>query len=118
MSTKDERTQIPEVLPLIPLRDLIIFPNLVVPLFVGRERSISALEQSMRTDHLVALVTQRAAETQDPGPEEIYDVGCVVTVLQELKLPTAPRRHSSRASSASASSSTWRPTRICRCASR
>jgi len=87
MSTKDERTQIPEVLPLIPLRDLILFPNLVVPLFVGRERSISALEQSMRTDHLVALVTQHAAETQDPGPSEIYDVGCVVTVLQELKLP-------------------------------
>jgi ATP-dependent Lon protease len=74
-------------LPLIPLRDLILFPNLVVPLFVGRERSINALEQSMRTDHLVALVTQRAAETQDPGPEEVYDVGCVVTVLQELKLP-------------------------------
>lgn len=87
MSTNDERTQIPEVLPLIPLRDLIIFPNLVVPLFVGRERSTRALEQSMRTDHLVALVTQHAAETQDPGPGEIYDVGCVVTVLQELKLP-------------------------------
>ncbi|MDZ4179415.1 MAG: endopeptidase La [Coriobacteriia bacterium] len=87
MSTQDERAQIPEVLPLIPLRDLILFPNLVVPLFVGRERSISALEQSMRTDHLVALVTQHSAETQDPGPDEIYDVGCVVTVLQELKLP-------------------------------
>ncbi len=87
MSGKDERMQIPEVLPLIPLRDLIIFPNLVVPLFVGRERSISALEQSMRTDHLVALVTQHAAEVQDPGPDEIYDVGCVVTILQELKLP-------------------------------
>lgn len=87
MSTKDDQTHIPEVLPLIPLRDLIVFPNLVVPLFVGRERSISALEQCMRTDHLVALVTQRAAETQDPGPGDIYDVGCVVTVLQELKLP-------------------------------
>ncbi len=87
MSTKDEHTPIPDVLPLIPLRDLIVFPNLVVPLFVGRERSINALEQSMRSDHLVALVTQRAAETQDPTPEEIYDVGCVVTILQELKLP-------------------------------
>jgi len=87
MSTKDDQTHIPEVLPLIPLRDLIVFPNLVVPLFVGRERSISALEQCMRTDHLVALVTQREAETQDPGAGDIYDVGCVVTVLQELKLP-------------------------------
>ncbi|KUK47243.1 MAG: Lon protease [Actinobacteria bacterium 66_15] len=87
MSTKDDKMQVPDVLPLIPLRDLIIFPNLVVPLFVGRERSISALEQCMRTDHLVALVTQREAATQDPGPSDIYDVGCVVTVLQELKLP-------------------------------
>ncbi|MBN2247956.1 MAG: endopeptidase La [Coriobacteriia bacterium] len=87
MSSKDDQTQIPEVLPLIPLRDLIVFPNLVVPLFVGRERSISALEQCMRTDHLVALVTQREAETPDPTADEIYDVGCVVTVLQELKLP-------------------------------
>ena len=87
MSMKDDKTQVPDVLPLIPLRDLIIFPNLVVPLFVGRERSISALEQCMRSDHLVALVTQREAATQDPGPSDIYDVGCVVNVLQELKLP-------------------------------
>ncbi|MHB8740136.1 MAG: LON peptidase substrate-binding domain-containing protein, partial [Coriobacteriia bacterium] len=87
MSSKDDHTHIPEVLPLIPLRDLIVFPNLVVPLFVGRERSISALEQCMRTDHLVALVTQREAETTDPTADQIYDVGCVVTVLQELKLP-------------------------------
>ena len=87
MSMKDARVAIPEVLPLIPLRDLILFPNLVVPLFVGRERSINALEEAMRTDHLVALVTQHAAEIQDPGPEDIYEVGCVVTILQELKLP-------------------------------
>ena len=87
MSMKAEHPSIPDVLPLIPLRDLILFPNLVVPLFVGRERSINALEQTMRSDHLVALVTQRAAETQDPQPEDIYDIGCVVTVLQELKLP-------------------------------
>ena len=87
MSTRDEHPPIPTILPLIPLRDLILFPNLVVPLFVGRERSINALEQCMRTDHLVALVTQRAAEIQDPGPDDIYEVGCVVTVLQELKLP-------------------------------
>ena len=87
MSMKAEHPSIPDVLPLIPLRDLILFPNLVVPLFVGRERSINALEQTMRSDHLVALVTQRAAETPDPQPDDIYDIGCVVTVLQELKLP-------------------------------
>ena len=87
MSTKDNETRVPEILPLVPLRDLILFPNLVVPLFVGRERSINALEEAMREDHLVALVTQRAAETQDPEPGDIYEIGCAVSILQELKLP-------------------------------
>jgi len=87
MSQLDENTAIPEILPLIPLRDLILFPNLVVPLFVGRERSIKALEEAMRRDHYVALATQRKAETQDPGAEDIYEIGCVVSVMQELKLP-------------------------------
>jgi ATP-dependent Lon protease len=87
MSTKDQEIRVPEILPLIPLRDLILFPNLVVPLFVGRERSINALEEAMREDHLVALVTQRAAETQDPEPGEIFEIGCAVSILQELKLP-------------------------------
>ena len=87
MSQQSEVRTIPDVLPLIPLRDLILFPNLVVPLFVGRERSINALEEAMREDHLVALVTQRVAETQDPGPEDIYEVGCVASIMQELKLP-------------------------------
>jgi ATP-dependent Lon protease len=87
MSQTDDRDEIPEILPLIPLRDLTLFPNLVVPLFVGRERSIEALEEAMRKGHVVALVTQREAETQDPTPEDMYEVGCVAAVMQELKLP-------------------------------
>jgi len=87
MSQQSDVHAIPDVLPLIPLRDLILFPNLVVPLFVGRERSINALEESMREDHLVALVTQREAEIQDPGPGDIYEIGCVASIMQELKLP-------------------------------
>ncbi len=87
MSQRDDAPLNSQLLPLIPLRDLILFPNLVVPLFVGRERSIKALEESMRGDHLVALVTQRRAETQDPEAEDLYDIGCVATVMQELKLP-------------------------------
>jgi ATP-dependent Lon protease len=83
----EEITQIPDELPLIPLRDLILVPNLVVPLFVGRERSIVALEEAMRGGHQVALVTQRQPETEDPGPEDMYEIGCVANVLQELKLP-------------------------------
>jgi len=87
MSQQSDVRAIPHVLPLIPLRDLILFPNLVVPLFVGRERSINALEEAMREDHLVALVTQREAEVQDPGPDDVYEIGCVASIMQELKLP-------------------------------
>lgn len=87
MSQRSESPAIPDTLPLIPLRDLILFPNLVVPLFVGREKSIKALEEAMREDHLVALVTQRHPETQEPGPEDIYEIGCVASIMQELKLP-------------------------------
>ncbi|HET6352182.1 MAG TPA: endopeptidase La [Coriobacteriia bacterium] len=76
-----------QILPLIPLRDLILFPNLVVPLFVGRERSIKALEAAMREEHLVALATQKVAETQEPGPEDVFEIGCAATIMQELKLP-------------------------------
>ncbi len=87
MSQSHHVNEIPELLPLIPLRDLILFPNLVVPLFVGRERSIRALEEAMRADHYVALATQKSAETQDPDSADIYEIGCIATVMQELKLP-------------------------------
>jgi ATP-dependent Lon protease len=83
----DSPTEVPDILPLIPLRDLVLFPNLVVPLFVGREKSILALEESLRGDHHVALVLQMEPETQDPEQGDIHAIGCVGTVLQELKLP-------------------------------
>jgi ATP-dependent Lon protease len=83
----NDAQHIPDILPLIPLRDLILFPNLVVPLFVGRERSITALEEAMRQDHYVALVTQKKPDTQEPDPADLHEIGCVATVLQELKLP-------------------------------
>ncbi len=79
--------KIPKELPLIPLRDLVVFPNLVVPLFVGRQRSMNALEKAMQKDHLVLLVSQKKAEIQEPSPEELYEIGCVATIMQELKLP-------------------------------
>jgi ATP-dependent Lon protease len=87
MSTTNGKSEVPTSLPLIPLRDLTLFPNLVVPLFVGREPSIEALEEAMREGHLVALVTQKHAETQDPDPTDMYEIGCVASIMQELKLP-------------------------------
>lgn len=79
--------KIPKKLTLIPLRDLIIFPNLVVPLFVGRDKSIKALEEAMKEEHIIALATQKVAEMQDPDVSDLYTVGCAATIMQELKLP-------------------------------
>jgi ATP-dependent Lon protease len=73
--------------PLLPLRDMIIFPHMVVPLFVGREKSISALEEAQRNNNEIFLVTQRDASVLNPDREDIYEVGVVVNIIQMLRLP-------------------------------
>ena len=73
--------------PLLPLRDIVIFPSMVVPLFVGREKSIKALQEVMRTDKSIVLVTQKNSDIDDPTDKDIYGVGCLSKVLQLLKLP-------------------------------
>ena len=75
------------VIPLLPLRDIIVFPHLMVPLFVGREKSIAALNAAMTRDREIFLVAQRNAKTNDPKQEDIYTVGTISTILQMLKLP-------------------------------
>ena len=74
-------------LPLLPLRDVVVYPHMVIPLFVGRERSIQALEEAMASDKQILLVAQKNASVDDPGEDDIYSVGTVSTVLQLLKLP-------------------------------
>ncbi len=74
-------------LPLLPLRDIIVFPHMVVPLFVGRERSINALEEAMSHDKEILLAAQRKAKTNDPAPEDIYPVGTIGKIIQLLRLP-------------------------------
>jgi len=83
----DFGSQDPSVHPVLPLRDIVVFPHMVVPLFVGREKSIRALEEVMRSDRQILLVTQVNASDDDPNPEDIYSVGTLATVLQLLKLP-------------------------------
>ena len=73
--------------PLLPLRDIVIFPSMVVPLFVGREKSIKALQEVMKTDKSIVLVTQKNSEVDDPGSKDLYQYGCLSKVLQLLKLP-------------------------------
>ncbi|NKC31341.1 endopeptidase La [Falsiroseomonas selenitidurans] len=76
-----------ELLPVLPLRDIVVFPHMIVPLFVGREKSVRALEAVMRDDKQILLVAQKNAAQDDPGAEDLYQVGTVSTVLQLLKLP-------------------------------
>ena len=73
--------------PLLPLRDIVIFPSMVVPLFVGREKSIKALQEVMKTDKSIVLTTQKNSEIDDPISEDLYQYGCLSKVLQLLKLP-------------------------------
>ena len=76
-----------ETLPVLPLRDIVVFPHMIVLLFVGREKSIKALEEVMREDKRILLAAQRNPGDDDPAPDAIYTVGTVAQVLQLLKLP-------------------------------
>src|ERR1700751_3931104 len=73
--------------PVLPLRDIVVFPHMIVPLFVGREKSIKALEEVMRSDTFILLATQKNASDDDPATSAIYEIGTLASVLQLLKLP-------------------------------
>ena len=88
MSDQSEKqTEIPVVLPVLPLRNIVVFPGMIVPLFVGREKSIRALEDVMADDKEMLLVSQKDGDQDDPQPEDMHDIGTIGTVLQMLKLP-------------------------------
>ncbi len=74
-------------IPVLPLRDVVVYPHMVIPLFVGRDKSIQALESAMEKDKQILLVAQKSAAEDDPNPEDVYDIGTVSTILQLLKLP-------------------------------
>jgi ATP-dependent Lon protease len=74
-------------LPLLPLRDVVVFPHMVIPLFVGRPRSIRALEAAMEAGKSIMLAAQKSAGKDDPTPDDVYEIGCVAVILQMLKLP-------------------------------
>ena len=85
MTTTTERERL--VLPVLPLRDVVVFPHMVIPLFVGRDKSIRALDIAMEGDKRILLVAQKSAETDDPGAADLYPTGTLAQVLQLLKLP-------------------------------
>ena len=87
MSASTALPTTPLDLPLLPLRDVVVFPHMVIPLFVGRPKSIKALEAAMAADRRIMLVAQKAAAKDEPSVSDMFEVGCVSTILQMLKLP-------------------------------
>ena len=84
---KEGELQIPDTLPLLPIRDIVIFPFMIVPLFVGREKSINAVDFALTKERLVFLATQNDISNEDPGPKDLYQTGTVGMIMRMLKLP-------------------------------
>src|SRR6266571_2207430 len=82
-----EELKIPEVLPLLPVRDVVVYPYMILPLFVGREISVSAVDWALSKDRLIFLATQKEMGEEEPTPEAIYTVGTVAMIMRMLKLP-------------------------------
>jgi len=89
MNTNEDKDleNIDDIYPLLPLRDIVVYPNMIVPLFVGREKSILALEEVMKEDKCLILVAQKDSANENPKKDDIYEIGTIATVLQLLKLP-------------------------------
>ena len=87
MSGQMTLSSAPIDLPLLPLRDVVVFPHMVIPLFVGRPKSIKALEAAMESERRIMLVAQKTAAKDEPSVQDMFEVGCVATILQLLKLP-------------------------------
>ncbi len=90
MGHEDRSSNLPEirsVLPVLPLRDVVVYPHMVIPLFVGREKSIKALDATMQDNKQILLVAQKSPDVDDPAPADVHDVGTVASILQLLKLP-------------------------------
>ena len=85
--TEDSPIKIPEILPVLPLRDIVVFPFMIVPLFVSRDRSIKAVDQSLSENRLIFLISQKDTEQDEPGLDDLYKMGTVAIIMRMLKLP-------------------------------
>lgn len=86
-ATTDNNLEITSLIPVLPLRDVVVYPHMVIPLFVGREKSIKALDTTMQDNKQILLVAQKSAEVDDPQPDDLNEVGTLASILQLLKLP-------------------------------
>jgi ATP-dependent Lon protease len=87
VETPDEQLKIPELLPVLPLRDIVIFPFMIVPLFVSRERSIRAVDQALAENRMILLAAQKDPNNEEPGTDDLFNVGTVAIIMRMLKLP-------------------------------
>ncbi|MFN0108512.1 MAG: endopeptidase La [Blastocatellia bacterium] len=87
LDTHEDQLKVPESLPVLPLRDIVIFPFMIVPLFVSRERSVKAVDQALAENRMIMLAAQKDPDNEEPGAGELYDVGTVAIVMRMLKLP-------------------------------
>lgn len=92
MSEKEEKLKIPEVLPLLPLKDVVIFPGAMLPLFIGRQKSMRAVDEALASNRLILLVAQKSADIEDPTPENLFSYGTVSIILRMVKLSDAQVR--------------------------
>ena len=83
----EDQPKIPDVLPVLPLRDIVIFPFMIVPLYVSRDRSIKAVDQALAENRMILLAAQKKQDEEDPGADDIYPVGTVALIMRMLKLP-------------------------------
>ena len=84
---KDQKLHVPKELPVLMLRDIVVFPYMVVPLFVGREKSKNAVDQALSSHRMILLVTQKSAEVEDPKQDDVFEIGTVALIMRMLKLP-------------------------------
>ena len=85
--THGDQIQVPEILPILPLRDVVVFPYLIIPLMVGRQRSIDAIQRAMAGDRLLLLITQKDQEVEDPDDTHLYSVGTVCSIMRMVRQP-------------------------------
>jgi len=87
MNNKNIKSLDKNILPLLPLRELVVFPNMIIPLFVGREQSINALEEAINLKSLIFIAAQRDSEVEKPKVEDVYSIGTIAKIVQIYKLP-------------------------------
>ena len=83
----DKEIEIPDTLPVLPVRDIVVFPYMIIPLFVGREMSIKAIEYALSSNRMILLLTQKDLNVENPTPGDLFNIGTVAIVIRMLKLP-------------------------------